>query len=124
VQYHPEDGKWQVGPRVAEIQRLKSELSPEAYDEQKKALKEYLCNYFSSGNCDTSQGDAISPIGASPKGGKILKVRWGYPGRGKSGSMRLVVVAYCDERRVHIAGAFPRKSDPPADDFLAVASDL
>lgn len=32
---------------------------------------------------------------ATAKGGKVLKVRWAIPGSGKSGSLRLVVVAYC-----------------------------
>jgi len=35
-----------------------------------------------------------------PEGGKVLKVRWALPGSGKSGSLRLVVVACCDEKRV------------------------
>jgi hypothetical protein len=124
MQYRPSDGKWQVGPKVEEIQRLKKESTSKQYEEQKRALQEYLCHYFSWGDCNTSQGSQISPMGASKKGGKILKVRWNYPGGGKSGGMRLVVVAYCKEKRVHIAAAIPRKDDPSTDDILSSTSDL
>ena len=112
VSYSPSNGKWQIGNDAAEIHRLKATLTAEAYEAQKDALKSYLCQYFSSGLCNHALGDSISPLKATEKGGKVLKVRWGYPGCGKSGSLRLIVVAYCDELRVHIAGAFPRKSDP------------
>ena len=58
------------------------------------------------------------------KGGKALKVRWAYPGCGESGSLRLVVVAYCDERRVHIAQAFDRRDNPADEDVEDAVSDL
>lgn len=90
-------------------------MTPEAYEQDKRALQEFLCGYFSSGDCTNALGDSISPLKATPKGGKVLKVRWALPGSGKSGSLRLVVVAYCDEKRVHIAQAF-RRSDNPSDD--------
>ncbi len=61
---------------------------------------------------------------ASPGGGKVLKVRWAYPGCGKSGSLRLVVVAYCEEKRVHIAQAFDRRENPSDDDITDAVSDL
>ena len=35
------------------------------------------------------------------------------PGCGKSGGLRLVVVAYCDEMRVEIAEGVPRKESLP-----------
>lgn len=58
------------------------------------------------------QGKSISPIGATAAGGKRLKVRWLIPGKGKSGGLRLAVVAYCEERLVKVAGAWVRKDDP------------
>ncbi len=84
-------------------------MTPEAYGEQKQALKEFLCSYFSATTCDRQQGNSISPVAATGAGGKVLKVRWGLPGQGKSGGLRLVIVAYCDERRVVIAQASLRK---------------
>ena len=60
----------------------------EEFKATREALKKYLCHYFSNGTCNTA-GSGISPMGATPKGGKILKVRWAMPGCGKSGGLRL-----------------------------------
>jgi hypothetical protein len=124
MQYAPEDGKWQLGEKATLLAELRRGMTPEEYEQDKRALKEFLCGYFSSGECRNAQGNSICPMKATPKGGKVLKVRWAVPGCGKSGSLRLVVVAYCDERRVHIAQAFDRRSDPTADDILDAVSDL
>ena len=43
---------------------------------------------------------------------------------GKSGSLRLVVVAYCDEKRVHIAQAFRRSDNPSDDDVRDAVEDM
>jgi hypothetical protein len=124
MQYQPADGKWQLGARANLLFELREQMTPEEYVRNKEALQEFLCGYFSSGNCTTSQGDSISPLKATPLGGKVLKVRWGLPGRGKSGSLRLVVVAYCEERRVHIAQAFARRDDPTDEDIQGAVDDL
>jgi hypothetical protein len=121
--YRPTDGKWQVGGNAKLLIDLRQQVTPEQYEEEKRALQEFLCGYFSSGDCNHSPGDSISPLKATPKGGKVLKVRWALPGSGKSGSLRLVVVAYCDERRVHIAQAFNRRDNPSDDDFRDAVSD-
>jgi hypothetical protein len=92
-------------------------MSEEEFSENKRALQEFLCGYFSSGDCRNAQGKSVAPIRVTAKGGKVLKVRWAYPGCGKSGSLRLVVVAYCNEKRVHIAQAFDRRDDPSNDDI-------
>jgi hypothetical protein len=42
-------------------------------------------------------------MGRNSAGGKILKMRWGRPGCGKSGGMRLAIVAYCAKRIVVLA---------------------
>lgn len=124
MRYSPEDGTWQLGEKAALISELRNRMTPEEYDEQKQALKEFLCGYFSSGDCRNSQGSSISPMKASPRGGKVLKVRWAYPGCGKSGSLRLVVVAYCEQKRVHIAQAFDRREDPSDDDIRDAVTEL
>lgn len=124
MRYLPEDGTWQLGEKADLISELRNRMTSEEYAEQKKALKEFLCGYFSSGDCRNAQGSSISPMKASPGGGKVLKVRWAYPGCGKSGSLRLVVVAYCEQKRVFIAQAFDRREDPSDDDIRDAVSDL
>ncbi len=122
MRYSPEDGKWHAKPKSDVLQAVREQLSAEQYERQKRSLKEFLCSYFSAENgCDSRQGKSISPVGATPKGGKILKVRWGLPGCGKSGGLRLVVVAYCDELRVYLAEAFNRKDDPSTAEVLDAA---
>jgi len=124
MRYVPEDGIWQVGEKAELIAELRNRMTPDEYEEQKKALKEFLCGYFSSGDCGNSQGRSIAPMKGSPRGGKALKVRWAYPGCGKSGSLRLVVVAYCEQKRVFIAQAFDRRDDPSDNDIRDAVSDL
>ncbi len=120
----PDDVLWIVGPKAHGIKTLRETLDQQVYEETKQAIKEFLCGYFASGDCRHEQGKSISPMGATPKGGKILKVRWGLPGRGKSGGLRLVVVAYCDERKVVLAESFLRKDEPSDADFEAAVADL
>ena len=124
MDYSPEDGKWQLGNQAQLLHELRKRMSAEAYEEEKQALKEFLCGYFSTGDCRNALGSSISPMKASPGGGKVLKVRWAYPGCGKSGSLRLVVVAYCEERRVYIAQAFDRREDPSAEDIAYAVSEM
>jgi hypothetical protein len=45
------------------------------------------------GKPNHSLGDSISPLKATAKVGKVLKIGWALHGSGKSGSLRLVVVA-------------------------------
>lgn len=122
--YSPEDGKWQIGAKATILAELRQRMSAQEYEEEKRSLKRFLCGYFSTGDCQASQGSSISPVGATRKGGKVLKVRWAYPGCGKSGSLRLVVVAYCSQRRVFIAKAFDRREDPSDEDFQRAIEDL
>lgn len=124
MHYAPQDGTWQLGENATLLSELRQRMTPEDYEQDKLALKEFLCGYFSSGDCRNSQGSSISPMKATPLGGKVLKVRWAYPGCGKSGSLRLVVVAYCDEKRVYIAQAFDRRENPTDDDIQDAVSDL
>lgn len=54
-------------------------------------------------------GSTISPLGATKSGGKILKVRWKYMGAGKSGGLRLCLVAFCEQLRVVLCHASLRR---------------
>ena len=117
--YVPTDGKWEVlrGAQPV-LDEIRSRMSAEEHEQQKRALQEFLCAYFNSGDCTKELGKSISPVGMKTgKGGKVLKVRWGIPGSGKSAGLRLAVVVYCKELRVKIAGAWIRKDDPPDGEF-------
>lgn len=81
------------------------------YSDGVTALRKVLCSYFEDKQC-SSKASSISPMGQTSNGGKILKVRWRTPGSGKSGGLRLVVVAYCTQKRVVVCRAFRRKEDP------------
>jgi hypothetical protein len=124
MHYEPQDGKWQVGDDAKLLAELRQRMTPEAYEQEKQALQEFLCGYFSTGDCRNALGSSVSPMKASPGGGKVLKVRWALPGGGKSGGLRLVVVAYCEEKRVHIAQAFDRRENPTDEDIADAVSDL
>lgn len=124
MNYAPTDGRWSVLPSAEGMKQVRKLMDEDTYEQNKEALKYFLCAYFSTGKCTQKQGRSISPIGATPGGGKILKVRWGLPGQGKSGGLRLAVVAYCEEKRVVIAEAFLRKTDPSDDDFSSAVQSL
>lgn len=122
--YRPSDGIWQVSVNARGIQELRAQFGEELYNSNKKSLQIFLCEYFNTGNCMNKLGKSISPMGATKKGGKILKVRWGIPGRGKSGSLRLCVVAYCNEKRVFGVAAHIRSEDPPDSVFTEIQEPL
>ena len=124
MHYEPDDGKWQLGGKASRLFELRQQMTPEAYEADRLALKQFLCGYFSAGECRNAQGSSICPVKATRRGGKVLKVRWAYPGCGKSGSLRLVVVAYCEEKRVVIAQAFDRREDPNDTDIQDAVEDL
>lgn len=123
MRYEPKDGKWEV-IRTAGNAEAREAFSREEFKESRESLKKFLCNYFSTGECNAAQGVAIRPMRATPNGGKTFKVRWALPGAGKSGGLRLAVVVYCTERRVVIAEVFMRSDDPSTKDFLASVDDL
>jgi len=124
VTYRPEEGKWSILTHSDGLGEARKRFDEPGFKAAKRALKEFLCDYFSIGDCNQKLGKTISPMGATPGGGKVLKVRFGLPGGGKSGGLRLAVVAYCRERRVVIAEAFLRKDDPEDTTFFAAIEGL
>jgi len=123
--YSPGDGKWILSPKATELRQLRDRWNDDQYEKQKQAIKNFLCAYFSThGDCRNRQGNSIVPIMATPKGGKVLKMRWAFPGCGKSGGLRLVVVAYCDKRRVVIAEGVARRDSLPSEFISDAVSDL
>ncbi|MBZ0150274.1 MAG: hypothetical protein K8J09_01990 [Planctomycetes bacterium] len=115
----PHDISWVICEAArATADTLRAELGDSRYQEVRIALKEFLCDYFSSvAACDNKLGKSISPVKCGMPGAKGLKVRFGYPGCGKSGGLRLAVLAFCQKRLVKIAGAWTRSVDPDDDDF-------
>ena len=87
-------------------------------------FQDFMCAYFNMGDCSKEQGDAISPLGGAPDGWKAFKVRWGYPGCGKSGGVRLAVIVNCADLRVKLVGAWWRADNPGESDFKAAVSSV
>ncbi|WP_287129686.1 hypothetical protein [Candidatus Cyanaurora vandensis] len=124
ARYSPSDGKWIVAPNAKNIYDIRQQMGEDSYNLAKSDLQKILCDYFSCGQCDFKLGQTISPIGKTPAGGKVLKVRLGLAGRGKRGGLRLSVVVYCKEKRVVIAEVFKRKEDPSDEEFSLSVSGL
>jgi hypothetical protein len=121
----PDEIAWKVLAPAAELfGTIRKQGTPEAYETGKNGLKQLLCDYFNSDSgkdCAKKSGKTISPVGSpTGKGGKCLKVRWLVPGGGKSGGLRIAIVAYCGAKQVKLAGAWLRKEDPSDDEFVAV----
>ena len=93
-------------------------LGDEAFQGWELSLKNYLCSYFSAHDaCNGRLGKSISPVRSGVPRGKGLKVRFAFPGCGKSGGLRLAVLAFCDVPEVKVAGAWKRREDPDDEDF-------
>lgn len=108
---------WRTVRTVREtLDPVKRSLGLEKYETSKQELQDHLSSYFTSGDC-TNAGGGISPIGATARGGKQLKVRWAMPGSGKRGGLRLGVIAYCETRTVVLAFAAVRRDDPANAEF-------
>lgn len=81
------------------------------YDAAKIAIRDYFCRYVGAEPACLGQiPHSIIPIGANDDGGKVIKMRWPYDGSGKRNGLRLILVAYCAERRVVVTSAEMRKN--------------
>ena len=103
---------------------IRRELGEANYDEEKRAIKELFCQYINTAEKCAVKGVGIFPIGSTRGKGKTFKMRWSIAGCGKSGGLRLAVVAYCAEKTVKIAGGWLRKEDPSDDEFAATLKGL
>lgn len=108
---------WRVSKLGAQQLSPARDLLGPQYHHQKQALQRLLALYFES-DCDRKAMN-ISPIAGAPAGSKALKVRWGYPGCGKSGGFRLLVVANCTTRTAVVSGCWLRREDPTDAEILA-----
>jgi hypothetical protein len=114
---------WLVGYHArAEIQRERKTLHDHDYNDQRDALREYLCAYFNSEDGCLHNTRSISPIDGAPPGLKAFKVRWGRPGQGKSGGYRLVIVADCINHRVAVQSFIARREEPTDAEIEEAAS--
>jgi len=120
----PHEVTWRiVGQARATLAEVRGSLGNDGYAADRDSLKRWLCKYASTTGC-RSRTMGISPIGATRSGGHVFKVRWNYPGQGKRGGLRLIVIAYCERRRVLVAGAWFRKDNPTDAEVEKVISDV
>lgn len=109
---------WEVLKRATvDLVAFRHEMGEAAYNEQTRSFQDFFCDYINTGSQCRTKGCNVSPMGGTKAGGKSFKVRWALPGMGKSGGLRLAVVAYCDAKRVKIAAAWMRRDDPADDEF-------
>ena len=92
------------------------------YSSLLRSFQECICLYINSNGECTAKGLNISPMGGTPNGAKAFKIRWMYPGCGKSGGLRLAILMWCNERKVIVAGMWERREDPSADEFARAFS--
>ena len=125
MKYRSEDVKWEVLPSARKVHEdVHSHLPEQLVSESVRGLRDLLCDYFSTcGACDQA-ALGISPMGQAPRGGRAFKVRWRVPGRGKSGGLRLAVIAMCPAKHIVIAAAWARSSDPGDPEFTAALNDV
>lgn len=121
--YEPLDGTWRLGDDANNLRKIQADYREGWLTEQLASIKLLLCDYFSSGKCDSKQGKTISPMGATKNGGKILKVRWTVPGQGKSGGLRLCIVVFCEEMEVIAAEGWLRKTNASDQAYFDAAED-
>jgi hypothetical protein len=118
MRYKPKDVKWEVLPPARAVHKRLHEHLPSHIEAQSRAgLRQLLCEYFSAGPMCDKKANGISPMGAIHSGGRAFKVRWKVPGRGKSGGLRLAVVAFCPKKHIVIAHAWARDTDPSDEEF-------
>lgn len=123
MEYEPTDGTWRLSENANSLREIQSSYPDGWLQQQVDSLKWAMCEYFSVGDCNSKQGKSISPMGLTQDGGKILKVRWLLPGKGKSGGLRLCVVVYCDRREVVVADGWVRKDDVSSQPYFDAANE-
>lgn len=122
-----EDITWWV-PREAwaEIDdQIVSVVGRAVYDAQlKPAFQQVVAAYINvEDHCAGPQGKTVRPLGSTPAGGKLFKVRLGVPGRGSSGYLRVLMSLHCDERRCHVLLARWRRDAEAVDEATAARRD-
>jgi hypothetical protein len=117
MNYRPADVIWEVLPAARKVHDdLHAHLPADRARESVDGLRELLCNYFSAAEACDKKSVGISPNGRA-RGGRAFKVRWKIPGLGKSCGLRLAIIAMCPEKRIVVAGAWARDTDPQDSEF-------
>lgn len=86
--------------------------------EFRENVAEMLCSYYNATH-GLKKGVGVSPIDCGVGGGRGFKARYMLPGRGKSGGLRLGVLALCAVRVVTIVFAEERKEEPSDSEMKA-----
>jgi hypothetical protein len=77
----------------------------------KADLGDHLCVYYNA-TVGLKRGSGVSPISCGVAEGKGFKARWILPGQGKSGGLRLAVLAMCKRKTVTAVFAEVRSKEP------------
>jgi hypothetical protein len=89
----------------------------------RKSLGKLLCQAYYPTTQGRSKALGVNPIACKVPKGRGFKVRWNYPGCGKSGGLRLGILALCESARIIIACAIRRNEDPSEDQLEKAFSD-
>jgi hypothetical protein len=82
-----------------------------------------LCPYYDATK-GLKKGNGVSPIACGVEGGKGFKVRFLLPGKGKSGGLRLGVLAICSKMVVKVAFAQERRDEPKISELESAFKDV
>jgi hypothetical protein len=115
----PTELTWMVvGVAVGQLKAILDLIGEPLYNQMKAPMKSFLCGYYASTR-GLTKTRSIFPIDSGVPGSKAFKVRWVIPGSGKSGGLRLIMLANCTSMTVRIVGAWIRKQDPSNDEIAA-----
>lgn len=107
---------WKLSQRA---QKNISELPQEIRrhnDSIKVSIRRMVQGYIEAvpGCRESVKTHSISPMGAGPNGGKLLKLEVGIPGRGSSRSLRVFVEMFCEQETVVLLSADWKKNQEDA----------
>lgn len=97
-------------------------LFGKSYLVQQDSIRTMLLRYVSHTPKCTERALQTQCIGVTESGAKLLKTRLAVPGGGKSGGLRLGIVADCQQRELTLVLAVRRNTDPPSTAFFAAAN--
>lgn len=108
---------WWVKPSAKDAVRAYRTIVGPHYRGLLLAFQAMLADYIHNDSGCTAPAFNISPMGGLPNGAKMFKVRWMYPGCGKSGGLRVAIEMRCREYMVLLAGMWDRREDPSDEEF-------
>jgi hypothetical protein len=111
----PEFFAWQASPSAK--RELKKILGVDDLSNFRDKIGQILCCDYYPATLGRSKAANVNPIVCGIPHGRGFKMRWAYPGCGKSGGIRLGILALCKARRIIVALACKRMQDPADSEF-------